>query len=184
MYSPANASGGLHPAELAEFQYLSGKLRALDAQLADITVATATSTRIIGEIAIWALAAPPTQWRILNGDAISRTTYQALFELWGTAYGAGDGLLTFNIPDFRGKFPLGKAATGTGATLGSTGGEIDHRHDMTGGTTGNQSAGIEVQAGTGTTVAAVPHTHAHGNNTTHAENPPFIAVNYIVYTGV
>jgi microcystin-dependent protein len=37
------------------------------------------------------------------GQAISRTTYSALFSLVGSTYGAGDGSTTFNIPDLRGR---------------------------------------------------------------------------------
>ena len=40
---------------------------------------------------------------LCNGGAYSRTTYAALFALLGTAFGAGDGSTTFNVPDFRGR---------------------------------------------------------------------------------
>lgn len=39
--------------------------------------------------------------------ALSRATYKNLFEAIGTAYGAGDGSSTFNIPDLRGRFARG-----------------------------------------------------------------------------
>lgn len=42
-----------------------------------------------------------------DGRALSRTTYSALFSLLGTAFGAGDGTTTFNIPDYRGLFLRG-----------------------------------------------------------------------------
>lgn len=38
-----------------------------------------------------------------NGAAVSRTTYANLFTVFGTAFGAGDGSTTFNLPDFRDK---------------------------------------------------------------------------------
>jgi microcystin-dependent protein len=70
------------------------------------------------------------------GQAVSRTTYAALFAIIGTTFGAGDGSTTFNLPDMRGRVAAGKdnmggvaanrlttAAGGVdGATLGSTGG--------------------------------------------------------------
>lgn len=37
----------------------------------------------------------------LEGGTVSRTTYAALFEMYGTKYGEGDGLTTFQLPDFR-----------------------------------------------------------------------------------
>lgn len=39
----------------------------------------------------------------LEGAIVSRVTYAALFEIYGTTYGAGDGLTTFQLPDFRNK---------------------------------------------------------------------------------
>lgn len=37
----------------------------------------------------------------LEGAEVSRETYANLFAIYGTTYGAGDGVLTFNLPDFR-----------------------------------------------------------------------------------
>jgi len=37
-----------------------------------------------------------------NGQAVSRTTYQRLYQKIGVTYGAGDGATTFNVPDRRG----------------------------------------------------------------------------------
>lgn len=82
----------------------------------------------IGALMAWGADTAPDRWLICDGRAVSRTTYRALFEIIGTTYGAGDGSTTFNLPDFRGRFALGVAASGTGATLGATGGAIDHVH--------------------------------------------------------
>jgi microcystin-dependent protein len=43
-------------------------------------------------------------WLKLNGQVISRSTYAALFALYGTTFGAGDGSTTFALPDIRGEF--------------------------------------------------------------------------------
>ncbi len=37
----------------------------------------------------------------LEGATVSRTLYAKLFEIYGTTYGSGDGLTTFQLPDFR-----------------------------------------------------------------------------------
>lgn len=82
----------------------------------------------------------PTDWMLCYGQAISRTTYAALFAAVSTTYGAGDGSTTFNLPDLRGRVVAGKdnmggsaanritnAASGiTGTTLGANGGEQTH----------------------------------------------------------
>jgi phage-related tail fiber protein len=49
----------------------------------------------------------PGGYLLCNGAAISRTTYADLFAAIGTAFGAGDGSATFNIPDLRGEFLRG-----------------------------------------------------------------------------
>lgn len=92
---------------------------------------TAVNARLpSGSLAMWLTSSAPTGWLICDGTAVSRTTYAALFAVIGTIGGAGDGSTTFNLPDMRQKFPLGKAASGTGSTLGGTGGAIDHTHSV------------------------------------------------------
>lgn len=43
---------------------------------------------------------PPPGWLLCDGHAISRTYYAELFELLGTSHGAGDGVTTFNLPNY------------------------------------------------------------------------------------
>jgi microcystin-dependent protein len=49
----------------------------------------------------------PTGWLECNGSAVSRTTYAALFANIGTTWGSGDNITTFNLPDLRGRSPIG-----------------------------------------------------------------------------
>ncbi len=68
------------------------------------------------------VGAEPAGWLLCDGRAVSRTTYTTLFAALGTTWGAGDGSTTFNLPDLRGRAPIG-AGTGTGLsarTLGAT----------------------------------------------------------------
>ncbi len=51
----------------------------------------------------WAATAPSSIFALAQGQAISRTTYAALFTMFGTTYGVGDGSTTFNIPDKVGR---------------------------------------------------------------------------------
>ncbi|MBR2299529.1 MAG: tail fiber protein [Alphaproteobacteria bacterium] len=46
-------------------------------------------------------------WLLCDGQAVSRSDYADLFALIGTNFGAGDGVSTFNVPDYRGKFLRG-----------------------------------------------------------------------------
>lgn len=61
-----------------------------------------------GSIDFWGAAAPNSSFALMYGQAISRTTYSALFALVGTTYGGGDSSTTFNIPDLRGRITAGK----------------------------------------------------------------------------
>jgi microcystin-dependent protein len=60
-----------------------------------------------GSVFCMAVASVPSSYLECNGAAVSRTTYAALFAVIGTAYGAGNGSSTFNIPDLRGEFIRG-----------------------------------------------------------------------------
>lgn len=53
-------------------------------------------------------------WLLCDHREVSRTTYAALFAQIGTRYGIGNGSTTFNLPDGRGRSPIG---AGTGAGL-------------------------------------------------------------------
>jgi microcystin-dependent protein len=67
-------------------------------------------------------------WLLCDGRAVSRATYAALFAKVGTAHGAGDGSTTFNLPDSRGRSPMGAGAGPglTARTLGAKVGEESH----------------------------------------------------------
>ena len=104
----------------------------------------------IGGVLPYCGTTAPTHYLLCNGAAVSRTTYAALFGVTGDLWGAGDGSLTFNVPDMRGYFPFGKATAGTGSTLGGSFGAIDHVHagpSHTHGTTGATASDGAVAVG-------------------------------------
>ena len=49
----------------------------------------------------------PRGYLLCNGQAVSRVDYTELFAVIGTAFGAGDGTTTFNVPDLREILPVG-----------------------------------------------------------------------------
>jgi microcystin-dependent protein len=83
----------------------------------------------------------PTGWLFCSGAAVSRTTYADLFAAIGIAWGSGDGVTTFDLPDLRGRVTAGKDNMGgttagritaagsgiTGTTLGAAGGLQNHQ---------------------------------------------------------
>jgi microcystin-dependent protein len=60
-------------------------------------------------------------WLPCDGTSYSRTLYDDLFDVIGTSFGVGDGSTTFNVPDFRGRAPIG-TGTGTGGAAEDTDG--------------------------------------------------------------
>lgn len=78
-----------------------------------------------GVIVAFGGSSAPGGYLLCDGAEVSRATYNDLFLAIATSYGVGNGTTTFNLPDLRGRFPLGKAAAGTGSTLGATGGQLD-----------------------------------------------------------
>lgn len=77
----------------------------------------------VGSIILYPANSIPNGYLVCNGAAVPRDTYSALFEVIGTTYGAGDGLSTFNLPDFSGNSCVGVSQT---YLIGSTGGEAEH----------------------------------------------------------
>ncbi len=77
-----------------------------------------------GAVIPFAGASAPAGWLLCDGAAVSRTVYAGLFNVIGTAFGGGNGSTTFNLPDMRGRVPVGCDAN---LLLGSTGGESKHK---------------------------------------------------------
>jgi len=70
----------------------------------------------VGVVADYAGPNAPPGWLICDGRSVSRTTYSQLFAAIGTAWGAGDGSTTFNLPPAN-----GRAAVGAGTVTDSNG---------------------------------------------------------------
>lgn len=103
-------------------------------------------------------ATAPTGWLLCFGQAVSRTTYSALFAILSTTYGSGDGSTTFNLPDLRGRVIAGQddmGGTSANRLTGLTGG-VDG--DVLGGTGGAESHTL--------TEAQMP-AHKHGSGVLH-----------------
>jgi microcystin-dependent protein len=65
-------------------------------------------------------SAAPGGWLLCDGASYSRTAFPTLFSIISTFYGSIDGS-SFNVPDLRARFPLGKsAATSLGTVAGAS----------------------------------------------------------------
>ena len=82
----------------------------------------------VGAVALWPLEVPPAGWLFWNGAAVSRSTYELLFGVYGTNFGAGDGVTTFNVPNVAGMVLLGAGVDEDEHewVVGDVGGENTH----------------------------------------------------------
>jgi len=104
-----------------------------------------SKTSITGEVKAFAGSAAPEGYLFCNGQPISRTVYEELWNVLGTSHGQGDGSTTFNLPDYRGTFLRGKVdittVTGSGAVSSNNVTFTNHGINRTGFKVRLQSAG-------------------------------------------
>lgn len=77
--------------------------KAIDALITDAGLSVQT-----GSILWFAGDLIPSGYLECDGRAISRTQFNRLFMVLDTKYGVGNGSTTFNVPDLRGRFVLGR----------------------------------------------------------------------------
>ena len=102
------------------------KVAGVDVPVADVTPP--------GVISAFGGSVAPSGWLLCNGQAVSRTTYSALFVAIGTSFGAGDGSTTFNLPGLSNyslfavgpwtSYALSIGATVTAPTKGTVGADV------------------------------------------------------------
>lgn len=81
----------------------------------------------VGSMSLFAGDTAPAGYLICDGEAVSRETYANLFTVIGEKYGAGDGTTTFNLPNMKGRVPVGLDPDDSDFnTLGKSGGAKTH----------------------------------------------------------
>lgn len=179
--------------------------------LIDSKVAELSGGKVdVGDFVISA-AASKTKFLLCNGGAYSRATYAALFAKIGTAFGAGDGSTTFNVPDPRSRTLLlaGSGPLLTTRAMNDKGGEETHfltiaempshahgvndpghTHSVNAGSNTGSSPGGGAQI-TGSTAAVIGNSATgvtiqnNGGGAAHNNMPPFLTIgNLFIYAGV
>lgn len=112
-------------------------------------------------VAPYAGSSAPSGWLMCDGSPVLRTTYAALFAIIGVTHGQGDGVNSFNLPDYRGRFLRGVDGTAgldpnkTARTAMNTGGN-------TGNAVGTVQGGATALPNTAiTTTSDGAHTHTY-----------------------
>lgn len=151
----------------------------------------------VGTLFPYAGPSVPTGYLLCYGQAVSRTTYSALFTVIGTTYGAGNGSTTFNVPDMRGRVAIGLDNMGgtsanvvTNANADILGGKDGReKHALTADENGPHAHSIGISGGDdaysgyadcGAWYYATLQTSSSGNGTPHNNMQPWIALNYII----
>lgn len=155
MVTDASGFSSASSVTATELGYVSGVTSAIQTQIDALSIPA-------GMLAPYAGSSAPNGWLLCYGQAVSRTTYSALFTAISTTYGAGDGSTTFNLPDLRGRVAVGKDDMGGAAAS-----------RMTAGGSGVDGAALGAVGGTQThtlTTAEMPsHTHVQDAHT-HTQN--------------
>ncbi len=130
-------------------------------------VSTINGSANVGEMRLYAGTVAPTYWLMCNS-----TMYAALFAVIGTTFGSGNGTTTFNIPDMRGRAPIG-VGTGIGLTARALA------------ATGGAESGVSVTLeGTKQEGAAATFNAVQAVTNPMPIMQPFIALNFIIFAGV
>lgn len=166
-------------------------------EASSISASVAFDSLPIGTIVEYSSPILPDGYLMCDGSAVSRTTYSDLFNKIGITYGSGDGSTTFNLPNLKGKVPVGlNSSDNSFNTLGKTGGEKTHTlttteipsHSHILGETLLISNGGSSLTGSGST----PHLYStaakdaysnvgsSGGGEAHNNLQPYIVVNYII----
>ena len=213
--NPSSGNTLNSPSHSSQHANANDAIEALEAKVGADSSAVTTShdykIRIynpIGEITMWATNTAPTGWLVCDGSAVSRSTYSALFGVLSTTYGVGDGSTTFNLPNLKGRVPVGRDASDTSFdTIGETGGSKTsaltssnlpaHTHTatttLTNGTLvvrqeGGGDAKLTANSSYGPyntyTITASTSVSGGGNGTATGDSfsnlQPYIALNYII----
>jgi microcystin-dependent protein len=155
----------------------------------------------LGEIRMFAFNFAPVGWLLCNGQSLSIRQYSALFALLGVQFG-GDGVNNFNLPDYRGRFPLSMGQQGASTyAMGQVGGAETtiltmsnmpaHSHTLnassTEAATDNPNGATLANARSNTYIADAPNVAMNagsigtaGAGTPFSNMPPFQCINFCI----
>lgn len=148
-----------------------------------------------GSMLMWTTDTAPDGWLLCYGQAVSRATYAKLFAQISTTFGVGDGSTTFNLPDMRGRLPLGQDDMGGSSANRVTHAQADsiagnegaETHQLTIAEMPAHTHPIPVKDGDGANVGdgganpeGTPNSNSTGGDGAHENMPPYLTLNYLI----
>lgn len=155
----------------------------------------------VGEIRMMANSFAPIGWAFCNGQVLSISEYDALFQCIGTTYG-GDGEETFALPNLQSRVPLGVGGNAVLAEMAgveqvtlTTNQMPQHGHPMLGSTA--QATTNSAQNGVAATLLAAGDLSAYGTTQPyraispqsispvggrepHENMQPYLVINFVI----
>ena len=144
---------------------------------------------LIGEIRPHTQSSIPSGWKKADGSSLSSSVYKELYNVIGTTYGGTSA--SFKLPDLSGRFAYGHS------TRGSKSGEEKHKltkdempshtHGYSGVYgNGNPDGSCDTanEAGADCSYPREAIVKYVGGGEVHENMPPFLTVDYIIFTGV
>jgi microcystin-dependent protein len=115
-------SSGIKWAQIEAGSISSGALTAIASEVELLITPSGVPAGVITQ---YAGSTAPTGWLLCQGQSLSTTTYASLFAAINYTYGGAGG--SFNIPNLRGRVPVGlNTAEGEFLQLGQSGGSKTH----------------------------------------------------------
>jgi microcystin-dependent protein len=161
----------------------------LQSQGAGVAPRFVYGARMVGEIIFWpqglSSGSEPPGWLLCFGQAISRTTYSALFAVIGTSFGAGDGSTTFQVPDLRGRVIAGVDDIGSTTANRLVKGPLASVRHTVGGSGGSDLLAQNGNSGSGTASNIGTQTSVTGlADTAWGVVQPTLLMSAMIFTGV
>lgn len=150
-------STGVKWAQIEAASISSGAIAAIADQVESLITPSGIPAGVITQ---YAGPSAPTGWLLCEGQSLSTTTYAAIFEAFGGAAGGGyrygGAGSSFNLPNLKGRIPVGKDSTqGEFDNLGETGGAKTHTLLL---------AEMPSHTHTGTTASSGLHQHFYSDH--------------------
>jgi microcystin-dependent protein len=131
-----------------------------------------------GAVFAYVGSTPPNGWLLCDGSAVSRSTYATLFKSIETTYGVGDTTSTFNVPDLRGRVPVGLETMGS---ISSSGRLTNSNLGNINGTLLGAFGGDQTNTLTLTETPLPSHTHSYSAQTTVSAAKQYVDDRYSSY---